>query len=65
MQDPANELPRILLPRTPVNKGKRKGRALSPASQVYSLSDTSSPTQAPKCIRNHSAGAGGGQMARS
>jgi hypothetical protein len=26
MQDPVSELPRIPLPRTPVNKGKRKGR---------------------------------------
>jgi len=26
MQDPANELLRINLPRTPVNKGKEKGR---------------------------------------
>src|SRR5215218_7255894 len=28
MQDPANELRRILLPRTSVNKGKNKGRRL-------------------------------------
>ncbi len=27
MQDPASELRRIFLPRTPVNKGKRKGRS--------------------------------------
>ena len=26
MQDPANELPRILIPRTPVNKGEKKRR---------------------------------------
>jgi hypothetical protein len=26
MQDPASELPRITIPRTPVNKGKKKGR---------------------------------------
>jgi hypothetical protein len=25
MQDPASELPRIPIPRTPVNKGKKKG----------------------------------------
>jgi hypothetical protein len=28
MQDPASELPRIPIPRTPVNKGKKKGRGL-------------------------------------
>jgi hypothetical protein len=28
MQDPANELRRIVLPRNPVNKGERKGRTL-------------------------------------
>jgi hypothetical protein len=27
MQDPANELLRIPLPRTPVNKGRKKGRS--------------------------------------
>jgi hypothetical protein len=27
MQDPANELPRIPIPRTSVNKGKKKGRS--------------------------------------
>ena len=27
MHDPASELPRIPLPRTPVNKGERKGRS--------------------------------------
>jgi hypothetical protein len=26
MQDPGYEFPRILLPRTPVNKGRKKGR---------------------------------------
>jgi hypothetical protein len=26
MQDPASELPRILIPRTPVNKGERMSR---------------------------------------
>jgi len=26
MQDPGYELPRILIPRTSVNKGKKKGR---------------------------------------
>jgi hypothetical protein len=29
MQDPASELPRINIPRTPVNKGKEKGRGCS------------------------------------
>jgi hypothetical protein len=41
MQDPANELLRILLPRTPVNRTKRKSRGpslgLGPAA--FSASD--------------------------
>ena len=53
MQDPANELCRIPLPRTPVNRVKKKGQGECPAPQVYSLSDTSSPAQAPKRLRNH------------
>jgi hypothetical protein len=28
MQDPVSELPRIPIPRTSVNKGKKKGRSL-------------------------------------
>ena len=40
MQDPANELRRMHIPRTPVNKGKRKGRDLAaPAlSWLYATS---------------------------
>jgi hypothetical protein len=59
---------RISLPRTPVNRGKkgeRKGRGWCPTPQVYSLSETSSPPQGPKHLRNHSAGAGDGLPARS
>ena len=41
MQDPANELPRIPIPRTPVNKGRKKGRscyyAPMPARNATSL----------------------------
>jgi hypothetical protein len=32
MQDPVSELPRILLPRTRVNKGKKKGGSPDPYS---------------------------------
>jgi hypothetical protein len=32
MQDPVSELRRILLPRTPVNRGKREGRVVLRAS---------------------------------
>jgi hypothetical protein len=36
MHDPVCRLPRITLPRTPVNKGKRKGRDLdAPALALY------------------------------
>jgi len=33
MQNPRYELPRILIPRTPVNRGKKEGRALWPGPQ--------------------------------
>jgi hypothetical protein len=39
MQDPASELRRISIPRTPVNKGKRKGRgSYAPALAPFSAS---------------------------
>src|SRR5215217_7979129 len=39
MQDPASELPRKPIPRTPVNKGKKKGRSASaPALLVFKTS---------------------------
>jgi hypothetical protein len=38
MQDPESELRRIALPRTPVNKGKEKGRSVAaPALAVFYL----------------------------
>src|SRR5215218_242661 len=37
MQDPASELPRILIPRTSVNKGKEKGRGARPRPYLHRL----------------------------
>src|SRR5687767_11570694 len=54
------EVRRIHLPHTTVNRVKKKGRGECPTPQVYRLSDTSSPAQAPKRLRNHSTDAGDG-----
>ena len=44
---------------------KIQGPGIVPDPQVYSLSETSSPPQAPKRLRNHSAGAGADLPPRS
>jgi hypothetical protein len=38
MQDPASELPRTLIPRTPVNKGKKEKKERDIVAQILASS---------------------------
>jgi hypothetical protein len=52
MHDPANELPRISIPRTPVNRGEEEGRGKWPGT----CTDLPEPSLRPALRTSHDGG---------